>query len=96
MNKMDLEMIQEIARVSKGLSELRGELNRYYSEEYLNGTNGKRPWITVRFGQHPTYLKDFTVSMQDDKLRDGIVKLAIQQIKMSIEKLEKELKELLK
>jgi hypothetical protein len=50
----------------------------------------------VKIGNHPTYLSDFIVRMHDDKLRDMIVKLAMQQIKMTIKKLETELTELLK
>lgn len=94
--KIDLASLKEIARVSKSLLVLREELERYYKEEYLNETKDKSPWITVSIGNHPTYLKDFIVSMRDDNLRDSIIKLVIQQIKMSIEKLEKKLAELLK
>ena len=93
--KMDLEFIQDVARVSKSLSALREELERYYKEDYLHKTKVKHPWISVRIGHHPTYLKDFIVSMRDDNLRDSVVKTAIKQIKLSIKELEKELKELM-
>jgi len=93
---MNLETLSEIERVSKSLLYLRRELERYYKEEHLNKTKDLTPWISVKISNHPTYLKDFTVSMSDDNLRDSIVKLAIQQIKMSIKELEKELTEELK
>ena len=95
-NKMDLKFLDDINRVSKSLSFLKKELRRYYDEEYLNETKDKHPWISVKIGHHPTYLKDFIVNMKDDDLRNIIVATAIQQIKMTIEKLEKELEELLK
>ncbi len=93
---MDLEYIQDIERVSKSLSKLKEDLERYDTEEYLNETKDKTPWLSVKISNHPTYLKDFTVSMRDDNLRESVAKLAVQQIKMSIKELEKELKELLK
>lgn len=93
---MDLETIQSIARISGNLSKLKGELERYYEEDYLYDLENHTPWITVKISNHPTYLKDFTVDMNDDDLRDSIVKLTIQQIKKSIKKLEKKLAELLK
>jgi hypothetical protein len=93
---MDLETIDNIARISEHLSQAKTELERYYKEDYLHDTKGNHPWISVKIGNHPTYLSDFIVRMNDDDLRDSIVKLAIQQIKMTIMKLEKELAELLK
>jgi len=94
--QMELERLDEIARVSKSLLYLKRELVRYYDEDYLNKTKDKHPWISVKIGHHPTYLKDFVVSMNDDNLRDEIVKIAIKQIKMSIENLEKEFATLLR
>ena len=93
---MDLKTIEDIARISKRLSKLKGELERYYKEEHLHEIKDKTPWIAVSISNHPTYLSDFIVKMHDDDLRDSIAKLAIQQIKMSIKKLEKEFTELLK
>ncbi|MHC1598878.1 MAG: hypothetical protein ACXQT0_04790 [Candidatus Methanofastidiosia archaeon] len=95
-HKTDLEFIEEIASVSKNLLAHKKELARYYKEGYLHETKGHNPWIKIRIANHPTYLRDFTINMSDDDLRDGIVKLAIQQSKMYIKELEKELAELLK
>ena len=92
---MELETIEEIASTSTRLSELKNELDRYYEEEYLHDP-GKSPTISVSIGNHPTYLRKFTVSMNDAKLRTLIVKTAIQQTRISIEKLEKELAKLTK
>jgi hypothetical protein len=93
---MELEFIKRVARISEHLMLLKKELERYYKEDYLHDTKDKTPWISVKIGNHPTYLSDFIVRMHDDKLRDMIVKLAMQQIKMTIKKLETELTELLK
>ena len=93
---MDLEKLADIASVSKGLLTLRQELKRYDKEKHLNKTKDLTPWISVKIGNHPTYLRDFVVGIHDDDLRDSVVELAMQQIKMSIKKLEKELAELLK
>ena len=93
---MDLETIKKIARISEGLSRLRSELERYDKEKYLHDTKGHTPWISVKIGNHPTYLSDFIVNMHDDKLREDIVKLAIKQTKKTIAKWEKELAELMK
>lgn len=93
---MDLKSIQEIAKVSKRLLALKEDLERYDAEGYLNETKLRTPWITVNISNHPTHLRDFIVYMCDDDLRDSIVKLVMQQIKMSIKKKEKKLRELLK
>ncbi len=94
--QIDLELLIKIASTSNTLLVLKEELERYYKEEYLNKTKDKHPSITVSIANHPTYLKDFTVGIRDDNLRDSIVKLAIQQTEISIKRLEKELAELLK
>ena len=94
--RITLERLDQIATVSGRLLKLREELKRYNTEEYLHETEKKTPWIKVIIDNHPTYLREFTVDMRDDKLRENIVKLAMQQTKMTIKKLEKELNSLLK
>ena len=80
-HKMDLETMKKVARLSGGISRLRTELERYHEEKYLHDTKGHTPWISVKIGNHPTYLGDFVVDMHDDDMRDSIVKLALKQIK---------------
>jgi hypothetical protein len=93
---MELEIVQKIARISDQLARAKAELVRYNKENYLHDTKGKTPWISVKIGNHPTYLSDFIVRINDDDMREKVVRLAIQQIKMTIMELEKELAELLK
>ena len=92
---MDLEILNRIATLSQGILRLRKELKRYYDEKYLSDTKEHTPWISVKIGNHPTYLSDFVVDMRDDEIREEVVKLAIKQIKKTIAKWEKELEELL-
>ena len=92
---METEMVSEIADMAGALSRLKKELQRYYDEPYLNDTDGKNPWISVKIGNHPTYLRDFVVEFRNDGIRGDVVKFAIRQIKASIRKKEIALKKLM-
>ena len=90
MNRDDLK---ELAEVSKALLSWREELERYNTEPYLNNENNK-PWITVSVGNHPTYLREFVIAINNPEARQEIKRLMIAELKTRVRSLETKLRHL--
>lgn len=87
------EDLDKLATVARRLYKLKEELARYKSERYLNDEK-MNPWITVSVGNHPTYLREFTLKIFDPEARVKIKELMLAEIKHRIRSLEVKLRHL--
>ncbi len=88
---MTTDNLTKLARLTERLKNCKEELVRYKAEEYLNNED-LNPWISIRVGNHPTYLRDFWVSIHGDKLRKQVVKIMLDEFNRHIREIEKDLK----
>ena len=88
---MTRDDLKELVDVSKALLNWREELERYQTDEYLCKET-QRAWINVSVGNHPTHLRDLTVSITGDKARAKIREIMLAELKAKVRRLEAKLR----
>lgn len=85
--------LKQLVDVSTKLLRHKEELERYQAENYLHNES-RHPWININIsvGNHPTYLKDFRVSIVRPEARAQITKIMLVEIRAKIKSLEAKLR----